>query len=107
MNFRFIVTDRFTAFRASVKTRVKEIIVQGGSEMTSTNYYIIHKTGRRLKVSCIGFCHDDDLRKSMLKNVAKVEHGRPQDYRIETEQAVEHVSHGRRATAEDFKEFTL
>src|SRR2546423_12064047 len=96
MNLHITVRDVLTDNRASVRHRVVSIICQKGKRMISTNYYIIHKTGRRLKVSCIGFCHDDKLRKAMLQNVAKVEHGRTQDYRIETEQAVEQVRTGRR-----------
>lgn len=74
--------------------------------MTSTNYYIVHKTGRRLKVSCIGFCHDKKLREGMLHNVAKIEHGRPRDYHIEEEKTMER-GNGRVATKADYQEFTL
>ena len=71
--------------------------------MKSTNYYIVHKTGRRLKVSCIGFMHDDNTRREMLKSVAKLEHGRPKDYSIEKERDIEIGAHGRPIPAE----FTL
>lgn len=101
MNIKLTVRDVLTAHRAAVIHRVISIICQEGEEMTSTNYYIVHKTGRRLKVSCIGFCHDKKLREAMRLNVAKVEHGRTQDYKIEEEQT------GRRGTLADYKEFTL
>lgn len=105
---RYYVTERLTANRASVRTRVHHVIIQRGKRMISTNYYIIHKTGRRLKVSCIGFCHDEKLRKAMLLAVAKIEQGRTQDYKIETEKAIEHPDPvGRKGTLADYKEFTL
>lgn len=63
--------------------------------MISTNYYIVHKTGRRLKVSCIGFMHDDKTRKAMLENVAKLERGKPKDYKIEKEADIEIGGNGR------------
>lgn len=106
MNVAITVRDIFTANRASVNHRVIAVYCQKGKRMVSTNYYIVHKTGRRLKVSCIGFCHDEKLRNAMRLNVAKIEHGRPQDYKIETEQVVEQF-HGRRATQADYKEFRL
>ena len=53
--------------------------------MISTNYYIVHKSGRRMKITCIGYSHSDDMKAETLKQIAKVEHGRTQDYRIEKE----------------------
>lgn len=107
MNVRYHVQDILTAHRASVRHRVLYVIIQKGVRMTSTNYYIVHKTGRRLKVSCIGFSHDEKLRQAMLVNVAKIEHGRPRDYRIEKEKDVEGPLNGRKATQADYKQFTL
>lgn len=107
MNIRYHVQDILTANRASVHHRVLYVIIQKGVEMTSTNYYIVHKTGRRLKVSCIGFCHDEKLRQGMLANVAKIEHGRLKDYHIEKERDVEGPLNGRKATQADYKQFTL
>ena len=104
MKVEIFVRDIFTDARASVRYRVTRINIMKGDDMSkSTNYYIVHKTGRRLKVSCIGFMHDEKLRRSMLENVAKVEHGRPRDYRIEEEKENEHGHvHGRVATKHDY-----
>lgn len=57
--------------------------------MKSTNYYIVHKSGRKLKVSCVGYMHSKDMRQSMIVQVAKVEHHRPKDYRVEEEKVIE------------------
>ena len=105
-NIRYHVSDTYKAHRASVLHRVLYVIIQKGKAMKSTNYYVIHKTGRKVKVSCIGFCHDEKLQKAMLQSIAKVEHGRVKDYRIEGEHIVE-MSNGSKATQADFKEFTL
>lgn len=53
--------------------------------MDSTNYYIVHKSGRRLKITCIGYSHSAEMKKETLKQIAKIEHSRPDQYKIETE----------------------
>lgn len=53
--------------------------------MTSTNYYIVHKSGRRIKITCVGYCHSDEMKKDTIKMFARIEHARPQDYTIEEE----------------------
>lgn len=58
--------------------------------MKSTNYYIVHKTGRKVKISCIGFMYNNETREQTRKMIAKIEHGRIADYRIEEEKSVEH-----------------
>jgi hypothetical protein len=107
MNIHYRVQDIYTSERASVRHRVLYVIIQKGKRMTSTNYYVIHKTGRRLKVSCIGFCHDKKLRQAMLENIAKIEHGRIRDYRIEEEKIIERPAIGRVGTNADYKQFAF
>lgn len=53
--------------------------------MDSTNYYIVHKSGRRLKITCIGYSHSAAMKQETLKQIAKIERSRPQFYKIETE----------------------
>lgn len=53
--------------------------------MTSTNYYVVHKSGRRIKIMCIGYMHSAETREETRKLIAKVEHGRPKDYHVESE----------------------
>lgn len=57
--------------------------------MDSTNYYIVHKSGRKLKISCYGYTHNAEMRDQTRKQIARIEHHREKDYRVETEKAVE------------------
>jgi len=57
--------------------------------MKGTNYYVIHKaTGRKIKVTLLGFMHTVQQRQSMLDAIAKIERHRADQYKVKLE--IEH-----------------
>lgn len=50
--------------------------------MDSTNYFIMHKSGRRVHVTVLGYKHTRAQQSQMLACLAKAEHHQPKQYAI-------------------------